>query len=128
MSVWEREGKLHEEMLKLHEEGAIDVRLSIKTDWSNDIMNKIVDVLAKAKINHFKVARTVLHPTKDIEPNQHEKRISVFLVASPLKIKEVIAKLQKIAATEIDRIQAGFQLFQGWSSDQASFLLKEEEP
>lgn len=128
MSLFERERKLNEELLRLHEEGAIDARLAIKTEWSNDVMNKIVGVLSKAKINHFKVVKTILHPVKDIEPPKHEKRICVFLVASPFKVDEVIAELQKIAETEIDRIQAGFELFQGWGSDQASFLFKEEEP
>ena len=125
-SLFEREREWNEHLLKLYEEGALEVRLSIKAEWTNENMHKIVEVLRKGKIEHFKVSRAILHPTKDIGPEKHEKDIVVHFVTSPFKIDEVVNALHEIGKTDIDAIQSGALLFT--TTRDVIFLLKEEEP
>jgi hypothetical protein len=123
----ELERKYNERMLKHYSEGALDCRLDIRVDWTNENMRKIADTLAKGKILDFRICKAILHPTKDVGPEKHEKHVCVFLVASPFKVDEIAEALQKVGETAIDRIQCGSFLFMKGESD-VTFLLKEEEP
>lgn len=124
--MFEREREWNEQLLKLYEEGALEARLSINTEWTNEKMQKIVEILRKEKIDHFTVSRAIMHPTKDVGPEKHEKHIAICIVASSFKIEEVVKKLREIGKTDIDAIQAGAFLFT--TTRDHTFLLKEEEP
>ncbi len=126
MGLFERERQWNEKLLKLHEEKALDLMLSIVTNWTNENMQRVVDTLTLKGVEHFKINKSILHPTKDIGPKTHEKHIRIRLLISPLKTDEIIKALQKIGKTEIDCIQSGM-LFLTESHD-TTFLLKEEEP
>lgn len=127
VSLFEMQREISERLLKFCKEGALDTHLTIKADWTNDIMRKIVDILAKGKIEDFRIHKAITHPTKDVGPAKHEKNICVFLVASPFKIDEIAKALQKVGETTIDRIQSGAYLF-STGEGQMTYLLKEEEP
>lgn len=126
MNLFEMERKYNERMLEHYNEGALDCRLDIRVDWTNENIRKIADILAKGKILDFRICKAVLHPTKDIGPEKHEKHICVFLVASPFKVDEIVEALQQVGETMIDRIQCGSFLFM--VERDVTFLLKEEEP
>ena len=126
MSLFEKERQWNEKLLKLYEEGTLDLFLDIKIDWTNENMKKIADALIKYKVEHFKIAKGILHPTKDVGPKTHEKHITIRLLTSLFKMDEVIKTLQKIGKTEIDRIGSGVLLLT--ESHDTTFLLKEEEP
>jgi len=126
MDLWERERQWNEKLLKLYEEGALDMSLSIKTEWTNENVQKVADVLTKGKVEHFKICRAILHPTKDVGPKEHEKHIKIRLIASPFKMDEVLKALEEVGKPEIDCIESGLLLLT--ESRDTTFLLKEEEP
>lgn len=126
MSVFERERQHTEKILKLYEEGALDISISIKTAWINENMQKAVDILTKGKVEHFRISKAILHPTKDVGPKTHERYISIRLITSPFKIDEVLKTLQEVGKAEIDNVQSGMLLLT--ESHGMTFLLKEEEP
>lgn len=126
-SLFEREREYNAQLLQLYEEGALELYISIKTEWTNEKMRQIVETLRKNKINHYTVNRAILHPTKDVGPKNHEKHITVHLIVSPLKIESIVETLQKIGQTDIDNIQSGALLFTR-NRDHVNFLIKEEEP
>ena len=128
MGLYELQRKLDEQLLKLYKEGALDARVSIKTKWTNEKMREIAEILAKGKIEHYTIVNTILHPTKDIGPQKHQKHITIYMVSSPFKVEEIIKEFEKIGEIEITRLQAGIRLFKGWDAGGTIWLLKEEEP
>lgn len=128
MNDWEMERQWNAKIFKLYEEGALDARLSIKTEWTNETMRKIAEILTTAKIEHFMISKAILHPTKDVGPQKHEKHIVVFVACSPFKIDELVEQLGKIGEASIDRLCSGFALLKTWERGDSTWILKEEEP
>ena len=126
MSLYEVERKWNERLAKLYD-GGLEVCLSLKTKPTNKKIQDISGIFAKGKIENYKISRTILHPTKDIQPQQHEERIYIVLFATPFQIEEIIKQLEKISEVEIYRIKNG--LFLALREDEGSrFLIDEKEP
>jgi len=102
------------------------VELSLKKDWSNDLITKIAETISKAQIKHYRIIRAIRHPVRDIDSPKHEKHIQINLVGFPLDVDACIKALQEFGEPEIYHIQSGVMLFKNWRS--STVFLKEEEP